>query len=167
MKSDSIRGLYYKLSLRNNVWPKFSKYPFEYFFNNGIAIILLNSNCIEVGNDNKEIQKDKHFINLIYRAESRAVEIIFNRLKGDVGNSIVKELNQFFMANFNINLSDVTLWQITDIVDLWLFNHARSYCLTDSQKDECSLKQSGSCYCGDDVPVWKLNQSKDIIKAGV
>ncbi len=166
MKRDSIRGLYYKLSRRNNIWPKFSKYPFKYFFNNGIAILLLNSHSIKTDITLSKIWRDDHFIHLVYKAESEVVKVVFNRLKNDIGSSIVEEINQFFDANFNIKLNEASLWQITDIVDLWLFDHTRNYCLMDDKKDQCSLKQSGFCSCDDKDPIWKLNQSKDIIKAG-
>jgi hypothetical protein len=160
-ESDGLRRLYLKLSARMRVWPQMDPGPFLYPFYSGIALLLLNADCILVSEDIDDIQPhaNEGFRSLVASAEDKVIRAARNHL---LNHQDEPQMQAFSTRVFACAPKDVDEWSFFDYVDLWLFTHARRDCTVRTREKEltpCSLKPEGlsNCFCVTPQVRWQLS----------
>lgn len=159
-EDESIRRLFLKLGVRMGVWPFIDLGPFLYPYNSGIAILLLNSNCLSTSADTDSIEVDDNFRALANYGEHCVVECCYQMIKHSSSDA---ETQDFCKVVFKCAPDKIDKWRLSDYIDLWLFGHARHYC-TKRDKDStgsslgCPLASVTGvpCFCDAAKSLWHI-----------
>ncbi len=152
-KNQRITQLFVKIAARNEIWKKLYLKDIQYPFNAGIAAFILNTRCLKILDHVTRIKIDKSFEVLVKSTLNRIVKSFSDLIHSPYIKIPEKDVIEFI---FGRKLIDIKDYHIFDLIDLWIYNHAKRFCLEASKSDnindvttECPIKKitGDKCYC--------------------
>lgn len=162
---EEYRLVFLKQFIRTGIWPNMDPCPFPFPYNDGIAILLLNSGCITTPADLSFILRDDNFRDLVRFTEDQVIKACYKILKL---NSTDSATINFCKAVFKCEPNNVPQWSFIDRVDTFLFDHTKQYCIPKSKGLQlaapCQLiSHNNICYCMSASQKW-LRRGNSLIK---
>jgi hypothetical protein len=126
----SEEGVFLKLAVDHRLWEVSDSEPFVFPYNEGVALLFLNSGCVVASFDTNTVPQTKETRDLMKEAEDRLVRRVHALLKRFKSYAPALE---FSSAVFKKGPAEVTRWELTDYLDWWLWDHARKQCRSRNQ----------------------------------
>ncbi|HXA63955.1 MAG TPA: hypothetical protein VNV82_02325 [Bryobacteraceae bacterium] len=149
--------VFIKVSFRMGIWRDMYAGPFLYAYSDGLATLLMNAGCLVPPSDNKEIETDQIFKDLVAGAEDT---VISRALQAFAQPPSPTEAAEAARRIFGVaSPADVETWRFQDYADLFLWGHAREFCVkrlhTTGANIGCELATSASgCACDRTDQTW-------------